>query len=70
MHIRKALLSTQEVTAKVEDQDNNKGDEDDRILNEMGELTYAMDRKKKREQKRLTKIQDRVWKLHPSFYFT
>lgn len=38
-------------------------DEDDKILNEMEELTYAMERKKKRQKKLLAKRRAKVWLL-------
>ncbi|XP_004507457.1 adoMet-dependent rRNA methyltransferase spb1 [Cicer arietinum] len=57
INIRKALSPTQKAdpitTAAVEDKPEM--DEDDRILNEMEELTNALDRKKKREKKILAK---------------
>ncbi|KAK7404431.1 hypothetical protein VNO78_05322 [Psophocarpus tetragonolobus] len=58
IHIRKALSPTQKkpdptTTEQVENEP--KVDEEDRILNEMEELTYVMDRKKKRAKKRLAK---------------
>ncbi|KAI3845501.1 hypothetical protein MKW92_033137 [Papaver armeniacum] len=54
--LRKALSPTQKATPKPTDADDeNKavddGDDDDKMLNEMGELTYAMERKKKRAKK-------------------
>ncbi|KAE9620378.1 putative 27S pre-rRNA (guanosine(2922)-2'-O)-methyltransferase [Lupinus albus] len=57
IHIRKALSPTQkpDPTAKTETEDEPKVDEDDRILNEMEELTNAMDRNKKRAKKLLAK---------------
>lgn len=45
------------------DHDDDKEDEDDKILNEMEELTYAMDRKKKHEKKRLAKRKAKVSRL-------
>ncbi|KAF7840966.1 adoMet-dependent rRNA methyltransferase spb1 [Senna tora] len=57
IHIRKALSQTEKTdavtTKKVENE--NKEDDDDKLLNEMEELTHAMDRKKKHEKKRLAK---------------
>ncbi|KAM7514708.1 hypothetical protein LguiA_004291 [Lonicera macranthoides] len=56
MHIRKALSPTQKATSadeKVEPE--NKEDEDEKVLNEMEELTYAMERKKKRAKKLISK---------------
>ncbi|KAJ1393657.1 S-adenosyl-L-methionine-dependent methyltransferase [Sesbania bispinosa] len=58
IHIRKALLPAQKpepTTTTAEVQKEHTVDEDDRILNEMEELTYAMDRKKKRAKKILAK---------------
>ncbi|XP_028769950.1 adoMet-dependent rRNA methyltransferase spb1 [Neltuma alba] len=63
IHIRKALSRTEKsdtpMRTEVEDEnkkdDDNKEDEDDKILNQMEELTYAMDRKRKHEKKRLAK---------------
>ncbi|GMY10001.1 adomet-dependent rrna methyltransferase spb1 [Fagus crenata] len=57
MHIRKALSPTAKATSTTTTvvENENKEDEDDRILNEMEELTYAMERKKKREKKLLAK---------------
>ncbi|CAL5212386.1 unnamed protein product [Lathyrus oleraceus] len=57
IHIRKALSPSKKTepasTAVVENE--NEVDEDDRLLNEMEELTNALDRKKKREKKILAK---------------
>lgn len=57
IHIRKALSPTEKpappATEKMENED--KVDEEDRILNEMEELTNVMDRKKKRAKKVLAK---------------
>eukprot|EP00268_Persea_americana_P012124 TRINITY_DN1508_c0_g1_i2.p1 TRINITY_DN1508_c0_g1~~TRINITY_DN1508_c0_g1_i2.p1 ORF type:complete len:850 (-),score=220.80 TRINITY_DN1508_c0_g1_i2:304-2853(-) len=56
MRIRKALSPTQKVASKATDaEDTNKGNEDDLMLNEMEELTNAMERKKKRTKKLLAK---------------
>ncbi|KAK4258631.1 hypothetical protein QN277_005062 [Acacia crassicarpa] len=63
IHIRKALSRTEKsdtlAITEVEDEnkehDDDKEDGDDKILNEMEELTYAIDRKKKHEKKRLAK---------------
>ncbi|XP_057750618.1 uncharacterized protein LOC130969062 [Arachis stenosperma] len=57
IHIRKALAPTEkpDPTTKAEAKNVPEVDEDDRILNEMEELTYTMDRKKKREKKLLSK---------------
>nr|DAD45935.1 TPA_asm: hypothetical protein HUJ06_004165 [Nelumbo nucifera] len=56
MHIRKALSPSQKATYTArDDEDSNKDDEDERILNEMEELSCAMERKKKRAKKLLAK---------------
>ncbi|XP_042486091.1 adoMet-dependent rRNA methyltransferase spb1 [Macadamia integrifolia] len=55
MHIRKALSPVQKATAMSTDVEDEKEDEDEKMLNEMEELTYAMERKKKREKKLLSK---------------
>lgn len=53
MQIRKALSPSEKatVTTAPDVEKENKEDDDDRILNEMEELTNAMERKKKREKK-------------------
>jgi hypothetical protein len=65
MHIRKALSPTAKATSTTTTvvENENKEDEDDRILNEMEELTYAMERKKKREKKLLAKRRAKVCSL-------
>ncbi|KAK1298488.1 hypothetical protein QJS10_CPB14g00021 [Acorus calamus] len=56
MHIRKALSSTEKVTKKTTDtEDETEIDEDENLLNEMEALTSAMERKKKRAKKLLAK---------------
>ncbi|CAL1384933.1 unnamed protein product [Linum trigynum] len=56
MQIRKALSPSVEATPAVaESEEKKEVDEDDRLLNEMEELTDAMERKKKREKKILAK---------------
>ncbi|KAB5541453.1 hypothetical protein DKX38_014427 [Salix brachista] len=57
MQIRKALSSSQKASPTIEKdgKDEKEDDEDDRLLNEMEELTSAMERKKKREKKLLSK---------------
>ncbi|KAF5745723.1 putative ribosomal RNA methyltransferase [Tripterygium wilfordii] len=65
LHMRKALSPSQKTTAAAaaaadggkKDTDGGKKDvdDDDKLLNEMEELTYAMERKKKREKKLLAK---------------
>lgn len=68
--MRKVLSPTQKVTAIGTDvEDGNKGDEDERMLNEMEELTYAMERKKKRAKKLLSKRQAKVYILVLTFFF-
>lgn len=62
IHIRKALSPDKkpEPTTKAEMENEHIVDEDDRILNEMEELTHAVDRKKKREKKLLAKRRAKV----------
>lgn len=60
MHIRKALSPSQKASSTTtnvepENKDDIKDDEDEKMLNEMEELTYAMERKKKRAKKVLAK---------------
>ncbi|XP_020267335.1 putative rRNA methyltransferase [Asparagus officinalis] len=55
MRIRKELSSTNKVTPKDTPTKDAKGDEDENLLNEMEELTNALERKKKREKKILAK---------------
>ncbi|KAK4772637.1 hypothetical protein SAY86_014412 [Trapa natans] len=58
LNLRKALSPSQKASvsaSNVENKNDNKEDEDDKILNEMEELTNAMDRKKKRAKKLLAK---------------
>lgn len=58
LRIRKALSSTQKVAAETTDvEDETKGNEDDLLLNEMEELSYALERKKKKAKKLLAKRQ-------------
>jgi AdoMet-dependent rRNA methyltransferase SPB1 len=63
LQIRKALSPTQKAnsTTTTNIENENKEDEDDRMLNEMEELTYAMERKKKRTKKLLAKRRAKVW---------
>lgn len=65
MHIRKALSPNQKATpTSVKDAENEvKQNEDDKLLNEMEELTYAIERKKKREKKLLAKRRAKVCDL-------
>ncbi|KAK2991692.1 hypothetical protein RJ640_016398 [Escallonia rubra] len=56
MHIRKALSPSQKISStSTAAEHENKDDEDEKVLNEMEELTYAMERKKKRAKKLLSK---------------
>ncbi|XP_015866431.3 adoMet-dependent rRNA methyltransferase spb1 [Ziziphus jujuba] len=57
IQIRKALSSSQKVesTTARDVEDEDKVDEDDRILNEMEEMANAMQRKSKREKKLIAK---------------
>ncbi|KAF4391681.1 hypothetical protein CsatB_023113 [Cannabis sativa] len=57
MQIRKELSSSEktEATASIAAQDESKEDEEEKVLNEMEELTNAMDRKQKRKKKLLAK---------------
>ncbi|XP_073308166.1 adoMet-dependent rRNA methyltransferase spb1-like [Primulina huaijiensis] len=57
MHIRKALSPSEKSTSTTPPEQEKKEDEDERVLNEMEELTNAMDRKKKRAKKLLAKRQ-------------
>jgi len=63
INIRKALSPAKKTepaaTSEVENE-HEVVDEDDRILNEMEELTNAMDRKKKREKRILAKRRAKV----------
>uniref|UniRef100_A0A2C9W0V9 Putative rRNA methyltransferase n=1 Tax=Manihot esculenta TaxID=3983 RepID=A0A2C9W0V9_MANES len=53
MHVRKALSPTQKASSTaVNGEEKKQEDEDDKLLNEMEELTYAMERKRKQEKKR------------------
>lgn len=66
MQIRKALspiAKAKSTTTDVEYENKEDGDEDDKILNEMEELTYAMERKKKREKKLLARRKAKVCSL-------
>ncbi|XP_066362327.1 uncharacterized protein [Miscanthus floridulus] len=56
IRLRKALSASSQVTPKVSDAvENTKVTDDDVLLQEMEELTSVIDRKKKRERKRLSK---------------
>lgn len=62
MHIRKSLSSSGKTVSAhaTENEGKNEEDEDDKVLNEMEELTNAIDRKKKREKKLLAKRRAKV----------
>ncbi|CAI9772724.1 unnamed protein product [Fraxinus pennsylvanica] len=61
MQIRKALTPTEKATsATTTVEREGKEDEDDKILNEMEELTNAMEQKKKRAKKLLAKRQAKM----------
>ena len=62
INIRKALSPAKktEAATTAEVGNDHEVDENDRILNEMEELTNAMDRKKKREKKILAKRRAKV----------
>lgn len=61
MHIRKALSPSEKVTSTSKEiGDEMEEDEDQRVLNEMEELTYAMERKKKKAKKLLAKRRAKV----------
>uniref|UniRef100_A0A1D1YF76 Putative rRNA methyltransferase n=1 Tax=Anthurium amnicola TaxID=1678845 RepID=A0A1D1YF76_9ARAE len=56
MRLRKALSSSETGARKVLDEENEiKGDEDEKVLHEMEELANALERKKKRAKKLLAK---------------
>ncbi|KAK6240918.1 Ribosomal RNA methyltransferase [Theobroma cacao] len=60
LHLRKALSPSEKATSSTPATDVDKGEEeneDDKLLNEMEELTYAMERKKKRAKKLVAKRQ-------------
>ena len=61
IRLRKALSASSQVTPKVSDAvENTKVTDDDVLLQEMEELTSVIDRKKKRERKRLSKRRAKV----------
>jgi predicted Zn-ribbon and HTH transcriptional regulator len=72
IHIRKALSPDKKTepatTAEVENE--HVVDEDDKLLNEMEELSNAMERKKKREKKILAKRRAKVcgWIQHECIF--
>ena len=70
IQIRKALSPTQKPDSTTTEQMGNepKVDEEDRILNEMEELTYVMDRKKKRAKKLLAKRRAKVFSFLAATY--
>lgn len=64
--MRKALSPSEKATSSTPATDVDKGEEeneDDKLLNEMEELTYAMERKKKRAKKLVAKRQAKVYFL-------
>ena len=65
MHIRKALSPSQKVEATTarDVENENKVDEDDRILNEMEEMAHAIQRKSKRAKKLIAKRRAKVCSL-------
>ena len=72
MHIRKALSPSQKVEATTarDVENENKVDEDDRILNEMEEMAHSMQRKSKRTKSLLQRDEPRfVVSLSNSFTF-
>lgn len=64
MSIRKALSPSHKATSTTDVEPESKVNEDEKMLNEMEELTYAMDRKKKRAKKLLAKRQAKVHSLY------
>lgn len=63
MHIRKALTPTPAVQSPAPGAENEREgakDEDEKLLDELEELTYAMDRKKKREKRIIAKRRAKV----------
>ena len=69
IRLGKALSASSEVTPKVNDAvENTKVTDDDVLLQEMEELTSVIDRKKKREKKRLSKRRAKVlWNTYAFF---
>lgn len=62
--MRKALSPSEKATsATATVEQESKEDEDEKILNEMEELTNAMERKKKRAKKLLAKRQSKVFEI-------
>ncbi|KAJ8763440.1 hypothetical protein K2173_002323 [Erythroxylum novogranatense] len=61
MHMRKALSPSQQATSatSMDGEDKKVEDEDDKLLNEMEELTYAIERKRKRAKKLQAKRRDK-----------
>lgn len=52
MHIRKAFSASVKATSATKETESEmEEDEDTRVLNEMEELTYAMEQKKKKTKK-------------------
>ncbi|XWS54930.1 hypothetical protein CRYUN_Cryun10bG0131600 [Craigia yunnanensis] len=67
MQLRKALSPSEKATSSKTATDVDKGDEEnevDKLLDEMEELTYAMERKKKRAKKLLAKRQAKDVAMH------
>jgi AdoMet-dependent rRNA methyltransferase SPB1 len=71
IRLRKALASSSQITPKVDDDaetmkvndddaETIKVNDDDQLLQEMEELTSVIDRKKKRERKRMSKRRAKV----------
>jgi AdoMet-dependent rRNA methyltransferase SPB1 len=61
IRLRKSLSASSQVTPKVNDAvESTKVMDDDVLLQEMEELTSVIDRKKKREKKRLSKRRAKV----------
>lgn len=67
MHIRKAFSpSVKATSASKETESQMEEDEDERVLNEMEELTYAMERKKKKAKKLNAKRRAKVNSSEPN----
>lgn len=60
MRIRKELSSSDKATVKATPTTDANVNEDDNLLNEMEELTNALERKKKREKKLIAKRRAKV----------
>lgn len=68
--MRKALSPEKASTATTTVEPETKEDEDEKILNEMEELTNAMERKKKRAKKITNKRQAKVFENFLCFLFS